>query len=128
MKNTENAVKVIAVLSLLLGFSLGQIHRQSLQLKSIKAASFAPAVDLQNFHVRQGCAKSDNLQLRNVQLKMEELRTRLEKKRIRLEEQRILAEDAYVRAMEERERSRLRFELKDPESGNRTIIRIEREE
>lgn len=117
MKNVEKAVGVIAVLSLLLGLSLGQNHRQHLKLKELEAASQTPVAErLHSNHDHFWCNAHEEL----INERLVEVRARLEAKRMQLEEQRL--------RLEESERNRLRFQVQDLESGANAIIRIVREE
>jgi hypothetical protein len=117
MKNVEKAVGVIAVLSLLLGLSLGQNHRQHLKLKELEAAYQTPVAEHRHSdHDHFWCNSHEEI----INEKLVEVRARLEAKRMQLEEQRL--------RLEESERNRLRFQVQDLESGANAIIRIVREE
>jgi hypothetical protein len=117
MKNVEKAVGVIAVLSLLLGLSLGQNHRQHLKLQELEAATETPVAErLHSNHDHLWCNAHEEM----INEKLVEARARLEAKRMQLEEQR--------RRLEESELNRLRFEVRNLETGANAIIRIVREE
>lgn len=122
--NTEKAVIIIAVLSLLLGFSLGQNHLQYRALQKIKTAAATPLPPPGLRHHSFNCDRDGD----GMKEKLEALRAQLEERRAALEAQRRRAEEARVHALEQVERDRLRFEVKDPETGGHTIIRVVREE
>ena len=124
MKNTNKAVMIIAVLSLFLGFSLGQNHRQSMKIRDLKVASFNHHEAPHHYHQHHlDC----ELQSERLHERMEELRVRLEERRAYLESQRNRLEEAYRQEMEEKEKQ-IRYEIKDSENGSAAIIRIIREE
>jgi len=124
MKNTHKAVTIIAVLSLLLGFSLGQNHRQYLKMKDLKAASFVPFETPEHFHQHPfNC----EIQSERLHERMEELRVRLEERRSYLESHRHDLEEAYRQEMEENEKQ-VRYEVKSSENGATIVIRNVREE
>lgn len=91
--NINNAVSIIAGLSLLLGLSIGQLHRQHKKIKTLESNTFNHGsiylgnanglIRIENFKCRAQCRHASE-----TNREMEELRAHLDMERARMEMER----------------------------------------